>query len=353
MVASTGAASAAASTVSGIARPPLRRVTRPRAPASRRGGARARRARRTEPHLSPLRPRRHRGLCCYLYRARGRAALNPPLGVPLPRGGALASGDCPGRGASPGRGARGAAPQGGPSLLHLFSGPPTDPESVCGILRSAGWGAVGLDWTNPFGRESQDLSSDSVWERVLRDTNAGRYDLLVLTPPAGTFAAPSPEAGAAAARTAAYPYGRPKGEVSQEIHEAVRLSTYYVLQSIRAARAAVSVGAGFVLLGPCPNGASGSAPFGLLPEARALALEPQVCTIPLEGGSPAPADQWGLMYSGPDCASLRGRLARDVAGRGPVPRRAEPRLARGIAWAAASRGRRTLPVLSGAIAPEP
>ena len=78
-----------------------------------------------------------------------------------------------------------------------------------------------------------------------------------------------------------------------------------------------------------------------------------MCTSPLAGGSPAPADQWGLMYFGPDCASLRGRLARDDARRGPEPRRAEPRLARGIAWAAASRGRRTLPALSGAIAPEP
>ena len=281
-----------------------------------------------------------------------RGPLSPPGGPPS-EGGPRASGDRPGGGASPVRGSPGAVPPGGPSLLHLFSGPPTDPESICGILRSAGWGAVGLDWTNPFGRESQDLSSDSVWERVLRDTSAGRYDLLVLTPPAGTFAAPSPEAGAAAARSAAHPYGRPKGEVSQEIHEAVRLTTYYVLQSIRAARAAISVGAGFVLLGPCPEGASGAAPFGLLPEARALALEPQVCTISLEDGSPAPAGQWGLMYSGPDCASLRGRRARDFAGHGPVPRRAEPRLARGIAWAAASRGRRTLPALSGAVAPGP
>ena len=154
-------------------------------------------------------------------------------------------------------------------------------------------------------------------------------------------------------RPAEYPCGWPKVEATPETHEAVRLGTYYVLQCLRAARAALSVGTGIVLSGPAPRDTTGAVPFGLLPEARTLALEPRACALPLAGTPPTPGEQWGLLYFGPDCASLRGMPARDQACGDAPSRRTAPALARGVAWAAASRGRRTLPALSGSAALDP
>ena len=143
---------------------------------------------------------------------------------------------------------------------------------------------MGLDWKNPFGKESQDLGSDGVWERVLLDVGSGRYDFVYLTPPAGTSHAPLAGGEQPALRTAEHPYGRPRGQVSQDEHEAVRLGTHHVLQCLRAARAALGVGSGFALAGPVSHAAPSLAvPFGILPEARALALEPRVCTLALAG----------------------------------------------------------------------
>ena len=238
----------------------------------------------------------------------------------------------------------------GPALLHLYSGSPEDPQSVCGFLRRAGWSAVGLDWANPFGKESQDLGSDGVWGRVLRDVGSGRYDFVFLTPPAGTFRAPPAGGELPSLRTEEHPYGRPRAQVPQDEHEAIRIATYHILQCLRAARAALSVGTGFALAGPASHAAPSLAvPFGILPEARALALEPRVCALALAeapGDVPAPT---GLMYFGPELSALRGRSLRDPAGAGkPSGRRTAPALAKEIAWAVASRGRRSLPALSGA-----
>ena len=122
---------------------------------------------------------------------------------------------------------------------------------------------MGLDWTNPFGQESQDLSSDAVWERVLRDVGSGRYDFAHITPAAGTSHVRRTDGGAGSLRAAEYPYGGPRGEVTHEDHETIRLGTHYVLQCARAARAALSIGAGFALAGAAPLGTTTFAvPFG-------------------------------------------------------------------------------------------
>ena len=209
---------------------------------------------------------------------------------------------------------------------------------------------MGLDWSNPFGKESQDLASDAVWERVLRDVGSGRYDFVYLTPPAGTFHASRADGTLPTHRSAEHPYGQPRGQVSQEEHEAVRLGTYYVMQCLRVARAALGVGSGFALAGPVPQSApSPAVPFGILPEARALALEPRVCTLALAGGTDGALTQAGLLYFGPDLASLRGLSLRGPQEAGsPAGLRTAPALARGLAWAVASRGRRALPARSGA-----
>ena len=219
---------------------------------------------------------------------------------------------------------------------------------MCGVLRRAGWSALGLDRSNPFGQESQDLGSDGVWERVLRDVGSGRYDFVLLTPPAGTFRAP-PEGGEQPPRSEEHPYGRPRSQVPQDMHEAVRTATYHVLQCLRAARAALGVGTGFALAGPVFRAPPGlSVPFGMLPEARALALEPRVCTLALTetpGGTPSSA---GLLYFGPELSALRGRSLRGPGGAGgQAEPRVSPALAKELAWAIASRGRRSLPALSG------
>ena len=70
------------------------------------------------------------------------------------------------------------------TVLHLFSGPADRQDGFGAALQTLGFACDEFDLVNG---ESQNLTSDSVWTKILHDIEAGKYDGMLAGPPCNTF----------------------------------------------------------------------------------------------------------------------------------------------------------------------
>ena len=125
--------------------------------------------------------------------------------------------------------------------------------------------------------ESDDLSRDQLWEEIFTEIRDGKYDVLIMSPPCGTWSrvrfqwqlhpGPRPQ------RNKSWPWGFPWLSAAQR--KKVDLANYFVSQTIRAAHLAFEVGAFFLIEHPEDLGTvNGEAPASIwqLDEMRDLQI---------------------------------------------------------------------------------
>eukprot|EP00435_Cladocopium_sp_Y103_P030056 s3225_g7.t1 len=69
-------------------------------------------------------------------------------------------------------------------ILHLFSGPAHRDDGFAAAVAALGYHCVEYDVVNG---EDQDLTNDAIWQRVLADIKAGKYDGMLAGPPCNSF----------------------------------------------------------------------------------------------------------------------------------------------------------------------
>ena len=131
--------------------------------------------------------------------------------------------------------------------------------------------------------ESDDLSRDQLWEEIFAEIKDGKYDVLIMSPPCGTWSrvrfqwqlhpGPRPQ------RNKSWPWGFPW--LSSAQRKKVDLANYFVSQTIRAAHLASEVGAFFLIEHPEDLGTvNGESPASIwqLDEMRDLQIATNATT---------------------------------------------------------------------------
>lgn len=121
-------------------------------------------------------------------------------------------------------------------ILHLFSGPSGCEDGFAAAVRDRGHKCVEYDLVN--GTE-QDLANDAVWQSLISDIRAGRYDAMLAGPPCNTYTnarqldglGPGPLRGATGDDRYGLPHLRPDDQIK------VRTGTLLAVRTAEAATA--------------------------------------------------------------------------------------------------------------------
>ena len=170
-------------------------------------------------------------------------------------------------------------------MLYLFSGAPrrADINSFLQEFSLQGDFKLSVREVDIERSSEDDLSNSSLWETIFAEIEAGEYDVLIMSPPCGTWSrvryqvqlhpGPRPQ------RNKRWPWGFPW--LSETQRQAVETANFFVKQTIKAARLASSVGAYFIIEHPEDLGAvNGESPASIwqLDEMRDLQVDTQAVT---------------------------------------------------------------------------
>ena len=171
------------------------------------------------------------------------------------------------------------------NVLYLFAGAPrrADINSFLHEYSQAQNFSLHVREVDIERSESDDLSRDQLWEEIFAEIKDGKYDVLIMSPPCGTWSrvrfqwqlhpGPRPQ------RNKSWPWGFPW--LSSAQRKKVDLANYFVSQTIRAAHLASEVGAFFLIEHPEDLGTvNGEAPASIwqLDEMRDLQIATNATT---------------------------------------------------------------------------
>ena len=170
-------------------------------------------------------------------------------------------------------------------MLYLFAGAPrrADINSFLQELSTQGEFELSVREVDIERSDADDLSRSSLWDTIFAEIEAGKYDVLIMSPPCGTWSrvryqwhlhpGPRPQ------RNKRWPWGFPWLSEAQRL--SVETANYFVKQTIKAARLASAVGAYFLIEHPEDLGTvNGEAPASIwqLDEMRDLQVDSQATT---------------------------------------------------------------------------
>ena len=171
------------------------------------------------------------------------------------------------------------------NVLYLFAGAPrrADINSFLHGYSQAQHFTLHVREVDIERSESDDLSRDQLWEEIFAEIKDGKYDVLIMSPPCGTWSrvrfqwqlhpGPRPQ------RNKSWPWGFPW--LSSAQRKKVDLANYFVSQTIRAAHLASEVGAFFLIEHPEDLGTvNGESPASIwqLDEMRDLQIATNATT---------------------------------------------------------------------------
>ena len=171
------------------------------------------------------------------------------------------------------------------NVLYLFAGAPrrADINSFLHEYSKAQNFSLHVREVDIERSETDDLSRDQLWDEIFAEIKDGKYDVLIMSPPCGTWSrvrfqwqlhpGPRPQ------RNKSWPWGFPW--LSAAHRKKVDLANYFVSQTIRAAHLAAEVGAFFLIEHPEDLGSvNGEAPASIwqLDEMRDLQIATNATT---------------------------------------------------------------------------
>ena len=140
----------------------------------------------------------------------------------------------------------GPSPQNASNLrvLHLFAGPPGREDGLAAELQKLGISCYDVDVLS-----GTDLLDAVVWNRIMHDVKAGKYDFVFAGPPCNTFSrARNNPGGPPPIRSSKYPYGLP--HLKPEQKEYIRKHNLLACRTAEACRAIWDRGGGYAIENP-------------------------------------------------------------------------------------------------------
>ena len=164
-----------------------------------------------------------------------------------------------------------------PVALHLFSGPTSREDGIRELLWEKGWWCIDVDTVNDA---VDNLANDLVWEMVFQAINSGLISLVWMGPPCTSFSpARRHGPGPRAVRSATFPRGLPRAQLSDAEAEEVRRGNYYALQCVAAAALAAAANVMWAIENPEPWNSDESASMFDFTEFEALAATTGARTV--------------------------------------------------------------------------
>ena len=142
-------------------------------------------------------------------------------------------------------------------MLYLFAGSPRDGDIRWQLEQLCKQRRVSLDMKEfDYVRDPlQDLASQGLWDSILKDCNAGAFDVAVLSPPCNTFSRARwnfcGRFGPRPLRSSHFPKGFPW--LRDHDRELANLGNYFFEQSLQVAAAVCAQGGFFILEHPVPQ----------------------------------------------------------------------------------------------------